>query len=129
MAATNDVINLTCYGQPISGITWPVASTVLLNATLQDPQSRTLIPNTVVATLALASFDLFGVPVEPALWTLTGVNTDDGVFTFTIPPLDSSTLKPGVYAMDLWVTLGSTLRQALLPLSQVTLTGSVQLGA
>ncbi len=122
--------SLTAAGQPVSGIRFPVAATVVFTLTCLDPVARTAIDLTnLVAKLYLSALDLFAHPVEPPLMTKActpvGAPTS-GIATCTFLPSDTQSLSPGRYALDFWLSDPSGARLQLLS-SQPELLASVGL--
>jgi hypothetical protein len=105
-------IPLVAYGQKVSGITFPVGSTVNIVIACQDPDTRLPIDLTGAnLKFSVAEIDLQGNPILPANIVKMGtILAPPSAGNVIIPIIVSDTIpsgvpmKPKVYAFDLWLT-------------------------
>jgi hypothetical protein len=132
-------INLTLYGQAVSGISIPIGSTVLWTLDIEDPFTRDPVDLTVIGTevqMSLASLDARGNPVNPPIFsrqaTIVGSPTNRCTVAWAVSDTVPSgkALLAGNYALDVWLEDGDgnrlqTLGTAILKLTAVaTLPGT-----
>ncbi len=115
-------IDLTVYGQPISGIIVPVGSTVDFKLVCQDPITRDAINlNGSAVVMSVSPLDANGLPIRPPVISRQADNTDPTHGKCTVPWADGDTvpspgqpLPIGSYGWDIWIIDGMGNRLQLL---------------